>query len=272
MRGGQGHAIHERGVKHKEAVAKFIEETQKKGAQAEKAQAKLSKELADIERVRRGSGTCRWRPRRSSQARSTRDPTRCVWGPLGHQAAFEQYRNDLIAAGKEAPPMPPELLAPVRKPVEKVEKPKTVWGTPAAAASNNAPQARLTVVMLCVRVKWRPPASTVSKEEKEKLKEQQANVDPTTGLGVWRAVTPPPAPGEGEAAAGSGATGAAAIVDDEEPDDGGDLSIDAAKRFRFKEKQATLPLPDDEEGGDDSGAAFKKRKLDGAKQRSFRKK
>ena len=51
MRGGQGHAIHERGVKHKEAVAKFIEETQKKGAQAEKAQAKLSKELADIERV-----------------------------------------------------------------------------------------------------------------------------------------------------------------------------------------------------------------------------
>jgi len=32
--------------------------------------------------------------------------------------------------------MPPELQAPVRKPVEKVEKPKTVWGTPAAEASN----------------------------------------------------------------------------------------------------------------------------------------
>jgi hypothetical protein len=52
----QGHAVHERGEKHKEAVAKFLDDTQRRGVAAEKDEARRAQQLSELERVRRNSG------------------------------------------------------------------------------------------------------------------------------------------------------------------------------------------------------------------------
>ena len=49
----QGHAVHERGEKHREAVAKFLDDTEKRGVANEKKQHSLAKQMSEIEKARR---------------------------------------------------------------------------------------------------------------------------------------------------------------------------------------------------------------------------
>ena len=115
-------------------------------------------------------------------------------------------------------------------------------------------------------------ATTVTKAEKEAAEAAQAAIDSDTGFGHWRTAEPASDAGASAPAATAAAPAARPDDGDDDEDDGEGGNADLVRRFRFKEKQAALPAEDDADGADAGENAFKKRKLDGVKQRSFRKK